>query len=710
MKTQIFWKWSLGASLAILPFVGGCLQDNVQPAVQTGAAITPAAEPVVYETAQAEPSNFGAEEGPAVPALTNLAEAPIQPITTNLPPPPKVALSPAAQELVKMANSGVDEKVMQAFVEKSTSTFNLSADDIIYLNDLGVPSTVVTSMMQRDQTLRAEGAAAVAASAQAFNQPPPAQVAPQAVAPQPYAAVEAPLTPPEGDVSTASFYEPLSPYGSWVYVSGYGRCWRPTVAAVNPGWEPYFDGGRWVYTDWGWYWVSDYSWGWAPFHYGRWFRHNSWGWCWAPDNVWGPSWVAWRSSDAYCGWAPLPPGAYFTVGIGLTFHGRVCRDWDACGIRPHQGHFVAWRDFHQHGLHAYAAPVHERTTIYRNTVVVNNITVNNRTVINQGVPRERVAAVSHRDVRPVAVREVGGSPGRPVSGRAEQLRGNTLTVYRPAMPQATRNTGNTTTTGAAHGRPVVGNRMSAESAPSAPSTPSAGVAGGRDMNNRPNSVQTRPGTVVTRDRQPVVTSPRTAEPLRSPGAVARETQVTPVPRLGAPAQPGPAPARVPNVSSPRSSDSGTRPPQAAPAQRQPAPAPAPSRPSNQGQPRSSSSPYTPAPTYGSTPAYTPQRAPTYTAPQRSYSAPASGPREAIAIPRQTPSAAQVPRYSPAPSRPSPSYSSPPQRSYSAPSPSTPSYSRPAPAAPSYSAPAASAPRAPAPSSSGSGNNNSRRQN
>ena len=114
---------------------------------------------------------------------------------------------------------------------------------------------------------------------------------------------------------------PSTPYGTWVDVDGYGRCWRPSVVVYNPGWQPYCDHGHWVYTDCGWYWFSDYSWGWAPFHYGRWFRDPRWGWCWAPDTVWGPSWVTWRYSDNYCGWAPLPPRAVYREGVGFFYNG-----------------------------------------------------------------------------------------------------------------------------------------------------------------------------------------------------------------------------------------------------------------------------------------------------------------------------------------------------------------------------------------------------
>ena len=64
----------------------------------------------------------------------------------------------------------------------------------------------------------------------------------------------------------------------------------------------------------------DYAWG-ATFHYGRWFRNASVGWCWYPDTVWAPSWVTWRYSNNYCGWAPLPPRTACQAGVGIVYNG-----------------------------------------------------------------------------------------------------------------------------------------------------------------------------------------------------------------------------------------------------------------------------------------------------------------------------------------------------------------------------------------------------
>ena len=72
------------------------------------------------------------------------------------------------------------------------------------------------------------------------------------------------------------FYSSLSRRGEWIdFNSGYA--WRPF--GVSHGWRPYLY-GRWVWSDYGWYWVSDESFGWATYHYGRWYYDDYYGWIW----------------------------------------------------------------------------------------------------------------------------------------------------------------------------------------------------------------------------------------------------------------------------------------------------------------------------------------------------------------------------------------------------------------------------------------------
>jgi hypothetical protein len=127
--------------------------------------------------------------------------------------------------------------------------------------------------------------------------------------------------------------------------------WRPDQAlAANPDWRPYYDMGKWVQTDNGLFWQSDYTWGDIPFHYGRWVRNPGMGWLWAPDYTWGPSWVFWRhaEADGGVGWAPLPVGAVFVADGGFfMFNGvRVGADFEF-GLGEGVFTFVDFDHFHE---------------------------------------------------------------------------------------------------------------------------------------------------------------------------------------------------------------------------------------------------------------------------------------------------------------------------------------------------------------------------
>jgi Family of unknown function (DUF6600) len=436
MKSGHYWTWSLGLALAVLADAGGFQQESLSQPLNT----TPGAEAAAAAPAPAAPEPAAPGSPVAEPAVADdTVDAAAQPISTTKPLPPGVRPTGPVAEVLRLADSGVEEGVILAYVTNSTSTFNLGAEEIIYLNDLGVPSEVITAMMQRDQALRelsANGAGAppmpgpeapAPAGPEPEPGPPPAEMGPQPdYAGGAYAAA--------GDGTYAPFYDSLAPYGTWVDVSGYGPCWQPTVVIVNPGWQPYCNGGRWVYTDCGWYWMSGYSWGWAPFHYGRWFRHNHLGWCWQPGNTWGPSWVCWRYSGSYCGWAPLPPAAGFGAGAGLTFHGQRVSSGCGFGLGVNSYTFVEVSHFTDHHLNRYALPRAHATQIYNHTVASATIVGSRTRVVNRGIPVSRVATASRTPVQRLGIREVNstGAPG----ARGERLDGSrgTVSVFRPHFP------------------------------------------------------------------------------------------------------------------------------------------------------------------------------------------------------------------------------------------------------------------------------------
>jgi hypothetical protein len=229
--------------------------------------------------------------------------------------------------------------------------------------------------------------------------------------------VAAPVTP----VTMNYFNDNLSPYGSWVEVEGYGRCWRPTAVIYDSNWRPYCDRGHWVYTDCGWYWDSDYSWG-VTFHYGRWFRHDRFGWCWYPDTVWAPSWVTWRSSDAYCGWAPLPPFAEYRPGFGFVYRGANVSVGFGFNLGADYFTFVSTDrlcDRHPRNFREN----HERVTqIFNQTTVINNYNVNRQTVVNNGISVDRVNTGQHRPIQPVAVGELPNAARQGWRGNDEHPR------------------------------------------------------------------------------------------------------------------------------------------------------------------------------------------------------------------------------------------------------------------------------------------------
>ena len=106
------------------------------------------------------------------------------------------------------------------YISNSGSTFNLDADKIIYLNDVGVPKDLVNAMMQRDQFLQTQMAAASA---------PPPQPQPESTAN--YATQET-APPPEPEVVDGELFQRDAP--ALRQLGGHRRLW-PLLAADGGG-------------------------------------------------------------------------------------------------------------------------------------------------------------------------------------------------------------------------------------------------------------------------------------------------------------------------------------------------------------------------------------------------------------------------------------------------------------------------------------------
>lgn len=99
------------------------------------------------------------------------------------------------------------------------------------------------------------------------------------------------------------WFDDLRFYGSWYHLSPYGMVWRPVVTM---DWAP-MTNGYWVWSSYGWVWVSYDPFGDDVYHYGFWINDYALGWVWVPDYVWAPVRCEWVWWDDCIAWAPLPP-------------------------------------------------------------------------------------------------------------------------------------------------------------------------------------------------------------------------------------------------------------------------------------------------------------------------------------------------------------------------------------------------------------------
>src|SRR5258707_6249947 len=132
MKSGIFWKWNLGVSLVLLSMLGRCLAETPTP-----KAVEPSSTVLTEVKTNATTASKTVESKAENSASTNdIASAPVQLISAEKPLPSGIRPTSPDAEIIKLANSGVEEGVMMAYVTNSPSTFNLAAEEIIYLKDI----------------------------------------------------------------------------------------------------------------------------------------------------------------------------------------------------------------------------------------------------------------------------------------------------------------------------------------------------------------------------------------------------------------------------------------------------------------------------------------------------------------------------------------------------------------------------------------------
>jgi hypothetical protein len=189
---------------------------------------------------------------------------------------------------------------------------------------------------------------------------------------------------------------------------------------VEADWQPYTN-GEWIYTEYGWTWVSDDPWGDNPYHYGTWTYMDRYGWAWVPGTVWAPAWVTWSYNDNYVGWAPLPP----SIAFGYSgYSGRAIR------MSPTQYVFVPTNRFVGTNVRTVRVSPQQSAVIFRQTTPITRFGVTGGIVRNTALPIERIQRATRTKIETRNIRTARTAP-RPMTGWTRDSR-RQVSIVAPA--------------------------------------------------------------------------------------------------------------------------------------------------------------------------------------------------------------------------------------------------------------------------------------
>jgi hypothetical protein len=217
-------------------------------------------------------------------------------------------------------------------------------------------------------------------------------------------------------ISINVFFKPLASHGVWVKHSKYRYVFCPTVDAK---WRPYSH-GHWLYMkNYGWYFASDEPFAWAVYHYGRWVHEKRIGWCWVPGNAWAGAWVAWRRSNDYVGWAPLPPSREgFSVNADFDNAEPPREDWV----------FVPPKRFLEPKLSVAVVFGDQQPDVFDRTQYVGPVVVQNNIVVNTVIDVNFIQQQTGQQVK-----EVAPQPVNDPAQAAADANGGAVAVFAPQI-------------------------------------------------------------------------------------------------------------------------------------------------------------------------------------------------------------------------------------------------------------------------------------
>jgi hypothetical protein len=211
-------------------------------------------------------------------------------------------------------------------------------------------------------------------------------------------------------------------------------------------WRPYSD-GRWVWTSYGWTWVSYEPFGWATYHYGYWNCDAALGWVWIPGYEWSACRVQWAYYDNYVAWAPMyPPGyscprPFTTAGFNIWFTIGTSHFCDPYPTRycvtPSYNHVYAQRVAYKSPSRTYvqqyaSAPIRESTVSFKHTKFVRGggaVTGTSSKAVYRSKPSTRYSQPYVQNSRPSVQSK------QKFNGNSGTFSGDSRTFARSTQPQ-----------------------------------------------------------------------------------------------------------------------------------------------------------------------------------------------------------------------------------------------------------------------------------
>src|SRR2546425_3217522 len=113
--------------------------------------------------AQSEPAKTNTDSGPNVALNQTQPAAAPSPKTNGTKKAAQPArLSFGVDEVVKMYQGGVESDVILNYIENSSVPYHLSAEEVVQLHDIGVPSPIITTLIRHGAKVQQQANAASA--------------------------------------------------------------------------------------------------------------------------------------------------------------------------------------------------------------------------------------------------------------------------------------------------------------------------------------------------------------------------------------------------------------------------------------------------------------------------------------------------------------------------------------------------------------------